>query len=59
MIKVEVETKDYWKCNACLSDVSLKRVIIIPNEHNHTSSFRLCSECRKVMREVLKDEDND
>ena len=58
MIKMEIEKKDYFKCNACLSSNHVKRIIIGPNE-GHTSSIRLCDKCierLKVLREVLEDD---
>ena len=58
MIKIECAVKDYWRCNACLSDENIKKVMY-GQEDSNIASFRLCDKCRKEMREVLRDENND
>ena len=57
MIKAECVEKDYWRCNACLSDDDIKK-IRYGQEDSNLTSLRLCGKCRKEMREVLKDESN-
>jgi len=56
MIFIEKEKRDYMKCNACLSNNSIKIIQYWDNE-SQKSTMRLCRRCRQLLRTLLEEEE--